>query len=395
MTENKKNSALEWVWVETTEHLNTLVDKWMQSNWLAFDTEFMRTDTFYPKVGLMQVSDQNGCYLIDPLAIEDLSSLAQLIAAPSPLKVLHSMSEDVEVFRCALGVSPGSIFDTQIAGAILGMGHAIGYQSLVNIEMGILLDKEETRSDWLQRPLTTRQQEYAARDVWYLAKIYPKLIERLTHQNLYDAVLEESAQFVKQSDSGDEELERYYLKFRGAWRYNIPKQRILQVLASWRERNAREHNVPRGQILTDAAILCIADRQPQNIHVLRQIKDISPRIMNRFGDTIMSLISGVAVQHAPGAHWERIPRPLSGRALDLYRELKEFCVKIAEKEGIAPELLARKKLLEQVAAMAMQPGPLKYPESFCEWRLKVLGSGFEKLIIDFRSKYESNNLLNL
>ncbi len=394
MIDTHPSSDYSWTLVNTVSQLEALVARWRNQEWITLDTEFVRTDTFYPKVGLIQVADQEACYLIDPLAIKDLSSLAGLIGSPRPLKVLHSMSEDIEVFRYLLGTSPVGVFDTQIAGAMLGMGLAVGYQSLVHQEMGVLLDKEETRSNWLQRPLTTRQQAYAARDVGYLADLYPALRERLRLRGLDDAVEEESGLLVRQSEPGDADFDAYYLKFRGAWRYPLQKQRVLQVLASWRERNAREQNLPRGQLLSDVAILAIADRQPKNIHVLRQIKELPSRVVQRYGDPLIELI-GQAVTGEKAEPFERIARPLGGRALELYRQLKEYGAAVAEREQIAAELLARKKYLEQVAALSLAPRRAVFPAYFGMWRQRLLGEGFSKIIETFGQEDGNHDLLDL
>ena len=169
----------EPIWVDDKATLDSLCASWMQQARIAIDTEFMRSSTYYPHAGLIQVGDGKGCYLIDPLAIDDLSSLAVLMTHPATVKVIHSCSEDLEVFRFLLGVVPSPLMDTQIAAAYANMGFSLGYAALINDQLGIALDKGETRSDWMQRPLSQSQLHYAALDVAYLLIVYGKILVAL------------------------------------------------------------------------------------------------------------------------------------------------------------------------------------------------------------------------
>jgi len=133
---------------------------WPDRGALALDTEFVRERTFFPRLGLVQVSDGETVTLVDPLAVGDAGDLAPLLdalRAPGPVKVLHSASEDLEVFYRAFGIVPEPLFDTQIAAALAGVGAALGYQKLVSTLLGVELHKGETRTDWLARPLTPAQ----------------------------------------------------------------------------------------------------------------------------------------------------------------------------------------------------------------------------------------------
>eukprot|EP01155_Anaeramoeba_flamelloides_P048825 Anaeramoba_flamelloidesc41233_g2_i3.p3 GENE.c41233_g2_i3~~c41233_g2_i3.p3 ORF type:complete len:204 (-),score=48.86 c41233_g2_i3:35-646(-) len=143
-------------------------ERWLAQPLLALDTEFMRTETFYPIPGLIQVADEQGCYLIDPLKVKDMAPLARVLAAPEVLKVVHAGSEDLELFRHSYGVLPSPLYDTQIGAAFVGWGFSMGLQRMVSEVLEVELGKGETTSDWLQRPLTPEQEHYAALDVAYL-----------------------------------------------------------------------------------------------------------------------------------------------------------------------------------------------------------------------------------
>lgn len=162
----------EPIWIEQDTELAELCQRWRQQAAIAVDTEFMRTSTFYPIAGLIQIGDGKGCYLIDPLAIQDFTPLRDLLLDESVTKVLHSCSEDLVVFQRLLGIVPAPLFDTQIAAAFAGYGFSLGYAGLVKAVLNTEIPKEETRSDWLQRPLSVAQLKYAALDVAHMLIVY-------------------------------------------------------------------------------------------------------------------------------------------------------------------------------------------------------------------------------
>ncbi|HEY0892485.1 MAG TPA: ribonuclease D, partial [Cellvibrio sp.] len=164
----------EPIWIDQDDQLTELCAVWRKQAAIAVDTEFMRSDTFYPIAGLLQIGDGKGCYLIDPLAIKNLAPLRELMLDTAVTKVLHSCSEDLEVFQRWLGVVPAPLFDTQIAAAFAGLGFSLGYSGLVKNLLTIEIPKDETRSDWLQRPLSVAQLNYAALDVAHMLVVYGK-----------------------------------------------------------------------------------------------------------------------------------------------------------------------------------------------------------------------------
>ncbi|HEY4597347.1 MAG TPA: ribonuclease D, partial [Thermoanaerobaculia bacterium] len=178
--------------IRTDADLAAAAERWAAAPVLGLDTEFVRTNTFYHRLGLIQVTDGATSWLVDPLAARDLSPLAAVFRSPG-VKVLHSASEDIEVFYRALGVLPEPLFDTQIAGALAGAGAFLSYQKLVAAYLGVELAKEETRTDWLARPLSPGQLAYAAEDVAYLVPLYERLTADLQALGRLDWALEDSA----------------------------------------------------------------------------------------------------------------------------------------------------------------------------------------------------------
>ena len=229
---------------------------------LGLDTEFVRTNTFYHRLGLIQVSDGRASWLVDPLAARDLSPLAEVFRSPG-VKVLHSASEDIEVFYRALGVLPAPLFDTQIAGAFAGKGAFLSYQKLVAACLGVELAKEETRTDWMARPLSAGQLAYAAEDVAFLIPALraargasSTALGRLAWVFEDSAALLDTARF-------QEDDETAYLRIKGAGRLDRRQLGALQTLAAWREQEARRRDLPRNFVLKEGLLLDLATRRPK------------------------------------------------------------------------------------------------------------------------------------
>jgi len=207
--------AIETQWVLDDEHLTRLCDAWRQLSFVALDTEFMRVDTFYPIAGLIQVGDGRCAYLIDPLRISDWSAFCGLLEDERVTKVLHACSEDLEVLLRLTGSLPSPLFDTQLAAGYLNIGFSMGYSRLVHAVLGIELPKGETRSDWLQRPLSEMQVRYAAEDAQHLAELYLALLPRLDSSKRA-WILEDGEELVANLRRHSDPLEAYR-EVKQAW----------------------------------------------------------------------------------------------------------------------------------------------------------------------------------
>ena len=172
--------AIDIHWICDNDSLGQHCAEWQQLPFVALDTEFMRVDTFYPIAGLIQIGDGVRAYLIDPLTIDNWQPLAALLENPAVIKVVHACSEDLEVLLRLTGSLPVPLFDTQLAAAYLNLGFSMGYSRLVQAVLDIDLPKGETRSDWLQRPLSETQVSYAAEDAVHLAEVFIRLRPRLS-----------------------------------------------------------------------------------------------------------------------------------------------------------------------------------------------------------------------
>lgn len=343
---------------------------WQALPFVALDTEFMRVDTFYPIAGLLQVSSGDGAYLIDPLRIGDWRPFAALLEAPSVVKVLHSCSEDLEVFLRLTGSLPAPLFDTQLAAGYLNLGFSMGYSRLVQALLDIELPKGETRSDWLQRPLSELQVRYAAEDVLHLVEVYHALMARLAPQKV-EWILADGAELV--ANLGREVApEDAWRDAKLAWKLSRQQQAVLRALCAWREREARARNQPRNRVLREHSLWPLARTQPDNLVALARIEDMHPKTVRQDGETLLQLIREAAA--LPPEQWpEALPEPLPIEASALLKKLRAVGQREGERLDIVPELMLRKKTLEALLKSGYPTGPYQLPDSLRGWRRELMG----------------------
>jgi ribonuclease D len=371
MTENYAQIPVEPIWVDSNDQLAELCERWRQQAAIAIDTEFMRTSTFYPQTALLQVGDGRGCYLIDPIAIDQFDPLVELLADEQVTKVLHSCSEDLEVFQCFFGVVPKPLFDTQIAAAIAGHGFSLGYAKLVDVMLGIAVPKSETRSDWLQRPLSQAQLQYAAIDVAYLLVIYGKLLQQLKGQQRLSWVLEDCAALVEAAEV-EPDFDEYYVKIKSAWKLNRSQLSSLQQLAAWREYHARDEDVPRNRLIKERAVFDLARLQPTDIAQLYKLEGLPSKVVKASGETLLEIIAD-SKRIPDSMKPALLPRPLPPEVGDQLKALKQIVRDIAEQLQLPIEVLVRKKEYETLIRNRMADEPLELPGRLNGWRKSVVG----------------------
>ncbi|WP_218585568.1 MULTISPECIES: ribonuclease D [unclassified Pseudomonas] len=363
-------SALDIRWIRDDASLAQQCRDWKQRPYLALDTEFMRVDTFYPEAGLVQVGDGERAWLIDPLLIRDWSPFAEVLEASSVVKVFHACGEDLEVFQRLTGSLPQPLFDTQLAAAYLGMAHSMGYSKLVLEILGLDLPKDETRSDWLQRPLTDMQVRYAAEDVQHLAEVYVKLAPRLPEHKLAWLLADGADLVANQTRVSDPRPAWRDVKL--AWKLAPQQLAVLRELCAWREEQARLRNQPRNRILREQTLWPLARLQPKDKLALSRIDEMHPRTVRQDGDTLLALLAHAAA--LPAEQWpEPLPEPLPREVAPLLKQLREVGQREAERQGMAPELMLRKKILEALLKTGYPDGPYRLPDSLQGWRRELMG----------------------
>ncbi len=362
-------TPIEFEWVDNDQRLAELCEQWQQQAVIALDTEFIRTRTFFPKIGLLQIADNQGVYLVDPLVLDDTQPLKELWQNTSVIKVIHSCSEDLSVFEHYLSVLPAPLFDTQIAAAFAGYGASIGYANLISHIKDEVIPKEETRSDWLQRPLSQSQLNYAALDVVHLLEVYETLSSQLKQKQRLPWVELECQQLLEKI--AQDELDQYYLRVKSAWKLQSHQLAVLRQLCHWREHEVRQLDIPRNRLIKDATLLEMAQRLPENNKHLHRLRDIYPNFIDQYGVHCLQLIQQV-LDGDPSTHPQRLSSPLTLDQRTLFKSLKEISVEIAESLNIPPEFLVRKKDIESLVRGA-QDSLIELPSSLKGWRHDVIG----------------------
>jgi ribonuclease D len=354
---------MDWQLIEDDASVARLLAEHARATAVAVDTEFMRRDTFYPQVALLQLCFDQRAYLIDPLAISDTAPLARLFADPGVIKVLHSPSEDLEVFARWLGVQPQPLFDTQRAAALLGRAFGLGYRALVQLVCGVELPKDETRSDWLQRPLSDNQCQYAAQDVVYLLAVYRELRTECEASGKLEWVLADGADAVRAMAEGPGS---YYPRIKSAWKLNQHQLGRLAAICEWREQTARRRDKPRSWIINDQACLQLARSNAGSREQLRAQVDLPPAALRRYGDEILELLEQQR-ETQPEDLPAPLPPPLSAGEREQGKRLKRRARAIAEELGVAPEILVQGRDVELLLREA-QGEDVETPPQWQGWR---------------------------
>jgi len=365
-------SANNPIWISSEADLERYCSQWRQLPLIALDTEFQRVETFYPIAGLIQVADDHQCYLIDPLDITDFSALAELFQNRSVIKLMHAATEDLELFLKEIGVLPEPVFDTQLGAALLNWGFSMGLQRMLEEKLDVRMEKHETTSNWLQRPLTSSQEHYAALDVAYLPEIYAMQEKELTERDTYEWAIQENSAMLENALVDDVEGYGYYKRFTQMWRCPEHKLAALRDLTAWRERVARDRDVPRNRILRNQAILQIIENWPQNLSELSRLDEIKKRVLRTDGERILSFLRG-GMESAKASKPEPIAKPLHFFWNKHLKKLKSIARHSAEEHMIAPEILLRRKELELLIRSGVDGGEYQLPDQMTVWRQQLIG----------------------
>lgn len=347
-------------WIARTEPLLDLLADAPAT--IGLDTEFMRTDTFLPRLALVQVQCGARIALVDPTAGVEAAPLAAVLGDPSRTVVMHSAGEDLEAlatWSCAIA----RLFDTQVAAAFAGLGPGLGYQKLVREISGVELPKAETRSDWLRRPLSPQQLEYAAHDVEYLPALHAELGERLARRG-YTAWFEQDCARLLERAARREADPEPQLALRGAADWPRPKQALLRRVLRWRDATARAIDRPRSWLLDDAHALDLSARPPSGTEELaertRGLRALRSAQRAELGAVLAAPIEPDELEFEP------IPHAPDAREKKTIAAMKEAVAERAAALDLPDGLLCARRHLESLLAARRWPAALE------GWRREVL-----------------------
>lgn len=335
--------------ITATSDLADICSRLAAEAYVTVDTEFMRERTYWPVLCLVQIAGQNEAHAIDPLAPGlDLAPLFELMLNPAVLKVFHACRQDLEIFFHLMGRMPAPLFDTQVAAMVCGFGESVGYEALVSRTVGAAVDKSSRFTDWSARPLSQQQLDYALADVVHLRPAYEAIRAMLDKNGRVGWVAEEMAILTDPAT--------YTMDADNAWRRLKPRTAkprflaVLQQVAAWRERQAQSRNVPRGRILKDEAVTELAAQKPANAAEMAKLRALPPGYARSeaAGELLAAIARGLDM---PKADCPTLPdrielTPQAQAAVELLRVLLRL---VAEREGVAPRLIAGSSDLELLA----------------------------------------------
>lgn len=349
------------------EQLATACTRWSMAGVIGLDTEFVRERTYHPRPGLIQVADRAGVVIVDPLDISDFGPLARLLDDASVTKVMHAADEDLEVLELLTGVTPRGLFDTQLAAAFAGYGFSLSYCGLVDVLLHVALDKGETRSDWLRRPLSPSQLRYAALDVAYLLPIQERLSRELETLGRR-AWFAEELEHRRRARLVDRQPDAAYLRVRRRGSLSPASHRVLRALSQWREAEAMSRDIPRRHLMSDEVLIALASDSALAASSIAGVQGLSRRAAARYGPAIMSCIDA-ARQQDP----EDTDAPVSLKAhADTMKRLKEVASTESDARNLPVQLVANRRALESLLVSVITHGGDTVPPPFQGWRFEVV-----------------------
>ncbi len=360
-------------YIQTQRDFEAICQHISSAERLALDTEFERRSTYYPVLALLQIATTTDSILIDPLEIDDWQPLRQLFAGDR-LFVMHSCTEDLEIFRKYFQAQPAHLVDTQIACAFLGKGAALGYANMVLVLRGLEIDKSQARSNWLQRPLSDAQMRYAREDVRWLLGIYEQLEADLQARERRSWVVDECNR-MRDRYLEEPAVEQVWLGIRGLSRLDRDARPLAYALADWRETLSRRLDKPRGWIMQDAGLLEIARKRPSDRKQLSRISGITATTLKRNAEALLALCNSDSLPQPAS----QPPPKLDSNQRKLLKRCRNLVRERAEQLDMAEHYIASKQdiieLIWRTERTAHKPLPLSQG-----WRYELIGRELEEMV---------------
>jgi len=376
----RENVILNYTMITTNEALDEICQRASQVSVLALDTEFVRTRTYYPRLGLIQLFDGETISLIDPLTISDWGPFKALLLDTQIVKFLHAGSEDLEVFLHEFGVLPEPMIDTQILAAFTGRPLSCGFATIVESFTGIALDKSESRTDWLARPLTEKQCQYAAADVFYLLPIAQKLMAEAEEAGKMAAALDE-CRLLCQRRTQQVDPQEAWRDITNAWQLRPRQLAALRLMAAWRLELARAKDMAVNFVVREENLWKIARYLPGSLGELEHL-GVPGQEIRFHGRALLAMVA-----KAEEMDESELPEPLVNlvdqpRYKSIFKAIKALVASSAEQNGVSPELLASRRQINQLLNWYWKLKPREHkPELIDGWRGELLETAIHEILV--------------
>ena len=353
--------------IETNIALEKNLKLIQNEEYISIDTEFIRDNTYFSKLCLIQVASKNHSFIIDPLKEElNLDSFRKILKKNSIVKIFHSGRQDMEIFYHLFGELPKPIYDTQIAAMVCGFGDQVSYENLVNTLLNIRIDKSSRVSNWSFRPLTEKQIKYALSDVTHLIHIYEKLKNQISNGN--------RSLWIEDEMKSLAEIKNYKINPSEAWmkiKIKSTKREYLnrvKFLAEWRENVSIKNNIPKNRLMRDDTLLDLASINPKSSEDFKRIRSFNierdAKKINQISE-ILNKAQGVPEKLWPENKYIKKNKVKSFAILELLKVLiKHGC----EEQNVAQKLIAKQDELELMAE-----GKFDRLKVLDGWRYKIFG----------------------
>ena len=357
------------LWIDSPQALSEHLARWSGQPLVALDTEFIRERTYYPQLALVQLAVPGDILLVDPLVPGMDAALRPLLVDPAVTKLMHSASEDLQALQRGCAALPAPLFDTQVAAALVGLGAGLGYQKLVEQVTGVALAKGETRSDWLRRPLSESQCEYAADDVRHLHAVHALLDAKLAGLGRHDWLYADAARALANAANEDEEPFPH-LALRSAQGLDAEAQARLCRILRWRDLEARRSDKPKSWIIDNELAVSLARRPPAEQREFNAVLDRHPKAPRKSRGALFDVVNAPLVA-------EDLAIPLlKADTLDKQkvRAMQDAVAAVAQSHGLPEGLLCARRHLE---ALLEGRG---WPDALAGWRRELLEPALAPMI---------------
>lgn len=363
---------LRRMYVQTTQELRGLIDRARDDGRMGIDLEFIRDRTYFARLALVQIAVGDTHVLIDPLGPVKLDALDAVVGDPSVVKVLHAAKQDLEIFFRRTNAPPRNIFDTQIAAALVGLGEQISYGGLVAKTVGVQLEKGESYSNWLRRPLSASQERYALDDVVHLLPVFDRLSAQLDTLGRRAWMQAECAQYADPQTflPDPSTLYRRVKRHRGLKPGALA---VLRELATWRESEAVRRDRPRRSVVSDEVLIEIARKAPKAVGALTHMRGLHPEELRRSGADLVAAVSrGMAVPDDDCPQIEK--RPVVDDDAGLAADLVMACLRtVCQRAQIAPAMITNRAGVERLVVEHRSGGAIAEHPLLKGWRGALVG----------------------